>query len=286
MVSHATIISMFITILFSFLLFAGLILFYKKKTGIYIKPLIIGSIGFIVFTQILEKVLHVVVVTNFPNYADHPWLFALYGGMAAGVFEELGRFILFTWILKKYLDFKGGISFGIGWGGIEAVLLILTIVLPNIIFAFMINAGTFETALAGQVPSDQLPIIKETVLNQGVSFYLLGCVERFFAVFMQMAFSLFVLVAVVKRKFVYVIYAILIHAAIDFPFAFYQTGHIKSLWTIELYLAIIGVFSFVFIKKVEKSIQLDNKWDSITFNKMTGGWFLCFQTQEPSPVSL
>ena len=42
MVSHATIISMFITILFSFLLFAGLILFYKKKTGIYIKPLIIG----------------------------------------------------------------------------------------------------------------------------------------------------------------------------------------------------------------------------------------------------
>ena len=255
MVSHATIISMFITILFSFLLFAGLILFYKKKTGIYIKPLIIGSIGFIVFTQILEKALHIVVFTNFPNYADHPWLFALYGGMAAGLFEELGRFILFTWLLKKYLDFRGGISFGIGWGGIEAVLLILITILPNIIFAFLINAGTFETALAGQVPSDQLPIIKETVLNQGVSFYLMGIAERFFAVFMQIAFSLFVLVAVIKRKFVYVIYAILIHAAIDFPAAFYQTGHIKSLWIIELYLAIIGVFSFVFIKKVEKSIH-------------------------------
>ena len=71
---------------------------------------------------------------------------------------------------------------------------------------------------------------------------------------MQIAFSLLVLVAAVKRKFVYVIYAILIHAAIDFPAAFYQTGHIKSLWIIELYLAIIGVFSFVFIKKVEKEI--------------------------------
>ena len=264
MVSNATIISMFVPILFSFLLFAGLILFYKKKTGIYIKPLIIGSIGFIVFSQILEKILHVVVLTNFPNYADHPWLFALYGGMAAGLFEELGRFLLFTWILKKYLDFKGGISFGIGWGGIEAVVLMLTMILPNMIFAFMINAGTFETALAGQVPSDQLPTIKETVLNQGVSFYLLFCVERFFAVFLQLAFSLFVLNAVVKRKFVYVIYAILIHAAIDFPFAFYQTGHIKSLWILELYLAIIGVLSFVFIKKVEKSIPLDNKWNSIT----------------------
>lgn len=254
MVSNATIISMFIMILFSFLLFAGLILFYKKKTGIYIKPLIIGSIGFIVFTQILEKILHFVVFSNFTNYADHPWLFALYGGMAAGLFEELGRFILFTWLLKKYLNFRGGISFGIGWGGIEAVLLILITVLPNIIFAFMINAGIFETSLAGQVPSDQLPIIKETVLNQGASFYLLGIAERFFAVFMQIAFSLLVLVAVVKRKFVYVIYAILIHAAIDFPAAFYQTGHIKSLWIIELYLAIIAVLSFIFIKKVEKTI--------------------------------
>ena len=254
MVSNATIISMFMTILFSFLLFAGLILFYKKKTGIYIKPLIIGSIGFIVFTQILEKILHIVVFSNFPNYADHPWLFALYGGMAAGLFEELGRFILFTWILKKYLNFRGGISFGIGWGGTEAVLLILITVLPNIIFAFMINAGIFETSLAAQVPSDQLLVIKETVLNQGVSFYLLGISERFFAVFMQIAFSLLVLVAAVKRKFVYVIYAIFIHAAIDFPAAFYQTGHIKSLWIIELYLAIIGVLSFIFIKKVEKAI--------------------------------
>ena len=148
----------------------------------------------------------------------------------------------------KLLDFQRG------WGGIEVVLLILITVLPNIIFAFMINAGIFENSLAAQVPSDQLPILKEAVLNQGVSFYLLGIAERFFAVFMQMAFSLFVLVAVVKRKFVYVIYAILIHAAIDFPVAFYQTGHIKSLWIIELYLAIIGVLSFIYIKKVEKTI--------------------------------
>jgi uncharacterized membrane protein YhfC len=62
----------------------------------------------------------------------------LYGGLAAGSFEELGRFILFTWLLKKYRDYKSGISFGIGWGGIEAVLLTLTMVVPNIIFAFMI----------------------------------------------------------------------------------------------------------------------------------------------------
>lgn len=255
MVSTATLISMFVPVVFSFVLFAGLILFYKKKTGIYVKPIIIGSIGFIVITQILEKILHVVVLTNFPNYAEHPWLFGLYGGMAAGLFEELGRFLLFTWLLKKYHDYKGGISFGIGWGGIEAVVLMLTMLVPNIIFAFMINAGTFESSLGSSLPKEQLETVKESVLNNGVSYYLLGCVERFFAAFMQIAFSLLVLAGVVKKKFSYVVLAVLIHAAIDFPLAFYQTGHIKSLWIIEVHIAIVGILSLFFIKRAIKFFE-------------------------------
>ncbi|GHH99532.1 YhfC family intramembrane metalloprotease [Neobacillus kokaensis] len=251
MISTATIISMFVPIIFSFVLFAGLVLFYRKRTGVALKPLIIGSVGFIVFTQVLEKILHVIVVTSFPNYADHPWWFGLYGGLAAGVFEELGRFLLFTWLLKKYHDYKGGISFGIGWGGIEAIVLMLMIIVPNILFATMINAGTFEKSLAGQMPAEQMAAIKETVLNQGISFYLLACVERFFAVFMQIAFSLLVLTAVIKKKFSYVFYAILIHAAIDFPLVFFQTGHLTNLWIVEVYVAIIGIFAFVFIKKAK-----------------------------------
>lgn len=254
MVSTATIISMFVPIVFSFLLFTGLILVYRKKTGIAVKPVVIGAIGFIVITQVLEKALHAVVVINFPNYADHPWLFGLYGGMAAGLFEELGRFLLFTWLLKKFHDYKGGISFGIGWGGIEAVVVVLMIVVPNIIFAYMINAGTFESSLAGQIPADQLAAMKESVLNQGISFYLLGCLERFFAVFLQIAFSLLVLIAVVKKKFTYVIYAIFIHAAIDFPLVFFQTGHLKNLLVIEIYVAIAGLLSFVFIKKARNML--------------------------------
>ncbi|MCJ8009287.1 YhfC family intramembrane metalloprotease [Lederbergia wuyishanensis] len=208
-----------------------------------------------VFTQVLEKILHVIVVTNFPNYADHPWIFGLYGAFAAGIFEELGRFILFTWLLKKYLNYKGGLSFGIGWGGIEAVVLMLMIIVPNIIFAFLINAGTLESSLAAQIPADQLVTLKETVLNQGISFYMLACVERFFAVFIQIALSLLVLLGVANKKFLYVIYAILIHAAIDYPLAFYQTGHIKSLWIIECYVAVFGVLAIVFITKTKKRFQ-------------------------------
>lgn len=86
-------------------------------------------------------------------------------------------------------------------------------------------------------------------MNQNAVSYLLRCAERFFAAFIQIAFSLIVMTAVVKRKFSYVIYAILIHAVIDFPAVFYQTGHIQSLWIIEIYLAVIGILAILYTKR-------------------------------------
>jgi len=208
-----------------------------------------------VFSQVLEKALHAVVLTNFPHFTQHPWLFGVYGGMAAGIFEEFGRFLFFTWFLKKYYDYKGGISCGIGWGGIEAIIIMLAIVVPNIIIAIMINIGTFETAFSGKIPNHQLAALKASVLNHGASFYLLGCAERLFTVFLHIALSLLILLAVVKKKFTYCIYAVLIHAIFDYPAALYQTGTIKNIWIIELYIAIIGFLSLIFIKKAEKLVS-------------------------------
>jgi uncharacterized membrane protein YhfC len=255
MVSNGTIAAMIFPIVFSFALFAGLILFYRKRTGVAAKPVIIGAIGFVVITQVLEKVLHLVVITAFPNYADYPVLFGLYGGMAAGTFEELGRFLLFTWLLKKYHDYKGGISFGIGWGGIEAVVLMLMLMGTNIMYAVLINSGTFESTLGAKLSPDQIASIKDTVLSQGASYYFLAAVERFFAAFLQIAFSLWVLIGVVKKKFSYVIYALFIHAAFDFPIVFWQTGTFTNMWLLELYVAIGGIIAFVLIKKARPHLQ-------------------------------
>jgi uncharacterized membrane protein YhfC len=256
MVSNATLISMVAVILFSILLFISAILITKKRVGIKVKPLILGSIGFIIITQVLEKLLHVVVITKFPNYAEHPWLFGIYGGLAAGIFEELGRYILFIWLLKKHQDYKGGLSFGVGWGGIEAVVIALSSVLPFLVFATMMNAGTFDSSIGASLPIEQAEMIKETLLNQGVSHYLWGIPERFFALFMQIAFTFLVLFGVIKKKFQYVLLAVVAHAAIDFPLAFYQTGYIKSIWMIELYIAFLGILSILIMKKLRRKLQV------------------------------
>ncbi|WP_066383186.1 YhfC family glutamic-type intramembrane protease [Neobacillus mesonae] len=76
----------------------------------------------------------------------------------------------------------------------------------------------------------------------------MGSVERFFAVFIQIALSLFVLMGVVKKKISIVIF---IHAVIEFPFIFVQTGYIK-LWMVEPYLAVVGILCMLYIKKTRK----------------------------------
>ena len=48
----------------------------------------------------------------------------LYGGLMAGVFEETGRYVSFKWFLKKETRIQDGLSYGIGHGGIEAMLIV------------------------------------------------------------------------------------------------------------------------------------------------------------------
>jgi uncharacterized membrane protein YhfC len=255
LISDITIVCMIVSIGFAFFLFGGLVVVYRKKEGVSIKPLILGSVGFIFFSQLLEKALHVIVLSHFPHYTDHPVWFGLYGGFAAGFFEETGRFILFTWLLKKYHNYRSGISFGIGWGGAEAVLLTLTVVLPNLIFTFMINSGTLELKLGSQVSADAIHSLKEGVLSHGAFYYLLGCMERFFAIFIQIFLSVFVLWGVVKRKSVYLLFAVIIHAAIDFPIVFFQTGKFTQLWIIELYIAVIGFLALFFANRLKRNFS-------------------------------
>lgn len=112
----------------------------------------------------------------------------------------------------------------------------------------MLNAGTFESILK-DLPADTLQSLKDGVLNHGISYYLWGSVERFFAVLLQIFLSLFVLLGVVKKKFSYVVFAVFIHAAIDFPLTFYRVGLIKQLWMVENYVALVGCVALLMIRK-------------------------------------
>lgn len=114
------------------------------------RSLLVGIVIFIVFSQILEKIVHFIVLSPTGTelkWSSNPYLFALYGGLAAGIFEEIGRYFAFKVWLKNNHQFNDGLSYGLGHGGIEAIFIGGMSALNSLLISSMIKTGNLETIL-------------------------------------------------------------------------------------------------------------------------------------------
>lgn len=232
-----------------------ILVFLLRKKSLSWKSFWIGALIFVVFSQVLEKLLHIAVIDPAGpslKWTDSTAAFVIYGALAAGVFEEIGRYFGFKILLKRNREYRDGLSFGLGHGGIEAVLIGVLGGVNAIVMANLINSGMFDQTIGAALPADQLAMIKSQFLNTGFGMYLVGGFERIPAIFIHIALSLVVLLAVRENKFVYVIYAIGLHALMDVAPAMYQVGVIKSIWIVELIIALFGVSAIIFIVKAKK----------------------------------
>lgn len=227
----------------------GLLVYFYKREKMSLIPLVTGIAVFIVFTQMLEKALHVYLLQLNPRSAQlfrNPWLFAAYGGLAAGLFEEGGRFVGFNYLLKRSRKWIDGISYGIGHGGAESFLIGGLANLQYLLFAVLINNGVLEAVLGGKLPPAPLAQLKQTLVASSPLLFLASGIERLFALAIQIALSLVVLYAVRYGRYIYLLCAVLIHALLDFPAALYQ-AHRFNLWGVEVFAALLAVLSVMFI---------------------------------------
>jgi len=114
-------ISVFISVLLPIIL----ALYFNKKYNALLKAVFVGALIFIVFQPLTRiQILRYLQSTNWFNYnmVVNPWIIALIAGFSAGIFENIGRFVGFKLLLKNELEWKNGIAYGIGHGGIEAIL--------------------------------------------------------------------------------------------------------------------------------------------------------------------
>jgi uncharacterized membrane protein YhfC len=216
------------------------IVFYKKYK-IPVLPVLAGAVAFVLFALVLEQSVHRYVLTNTP-ILQKPLLFMLYGTLMAGIFEETARFLSFIILKRKYDGIGLGLSYGIGHGGIEAILLAGMSMINNIILGITINAGSVEKVLADL--SDEALVQANAQINAlvstGSSLFLVGGLERVFALGIQMSLSVIVFYAVFRRdkRWLYPA-AIVLHAIIDAPAALMQAGLLQSVFLVEA-LACLG----------------------------------------------
>jgi len=247
MVSNFTIVGMAISLLISIGVPIGLLIYFRKKYHISFKVVIVGVLTWIIFSQILEKLLHITVLKT-THIMAYPLIFSIYGALAAGIFEEVGRYTSYKLFLKGKTEWKDGIAFGIGHGGIEAIFIGLMSNVQNIVFAIMINGGTLEQ-LRGKLPSATLVQLKSSLLQITPITATLPGVERIFAIIVHIFCSLLVLYGVKHNKKVYLFLAILVHAFIDFVPALYQTHVITNIFIAEALVMICALVALILIKK-------------------------------------
>ena len=235
-----------------------LMVYLQRKKMLSWRSLLVGILIFIVFSQILEKIVHFLVLAPTGTelrWSTNPYIFALYGGLAAGVFEEMGRFFAFKVFLKNNHHYHDGLSYGLGHGGIEAILIGGMSAVNSLLISAMIKTGNLETILGAAATPEEITSIKKQFEEANVWLFATGGLERIFAIALHLALSILVLYAIRKNKFTYVLYAILIHAAINFLPALYQAGTLTNLLVIEIFLGFIAILSIVFIVKMKPKFE-------------------------------
>ncbi|HAP31474.1 MAG TPA: YhfC family intramembrane metalloprotease [Firmicutes bacterium] len=262
MVSSHAIIFMSISLLVIITFPLGLAVYLYRKEKIALKAILVGVLVFIVF-QLLTRLPILSALGNQPWFRElsaSSLLFSalLVGGLSAGLFEETGRYLGFRYFLKDKLSWQNGIAFGIGHGGIEAIVLVGLAYINNIVFSIMINQGLFDSAIAPQLGTEMAAFVKSQLISTPPATFLLGGLERLLTIIIHIALSLLVLYAVISKKLAYLVYAILLHTMLNALAVIIAREF--GIWYAQLYIFALAATAAFYIGRSRRF-----------FERLTGG---------------
>ncbi len=252
------VISMLVSIIVPWVLFGILWRKYKCSPAAFF----VGAGVMFVFAFVLEQVMHTIVL-SMPGVGstiqENIFLYGLYGGLAAGVFEETGRFVAFKTLLRKKEETKTAVMYGVGHGGFEASYLLGVGMISNLIIAIMINAGMTDMLFVG-VPQDMAVQVEAQLINLAETpWYLfdVGLIERGAAMIAQVALSVLVWYGV-KKHWAWFPLAIFLHFLLDFIVVIVN-GLTQNVALVEVLCYIMAIAYAVLAWRVYK--RYDNACD-------------------------
>lgn len=213
----------------------GLALLRGKKKGAG-KAFLLGGIAFVV-SQLLVRlpILQGILPyqTWFVILQMDPWAYGLFLGATAGLAEETARWIAIRFFLKKERDMEHGLAFGLGHGGVEAMIITGVNLAAGLVMVIEGKGALF--------PADG-----GTVLVAGM--------ERLYAMAFHVGASLLVMHGVRRKKaLIWVVCAIALHTIMDAAIVILPAVFGVGMLGVELYGAAAGVLtlvlgSFVFLR--------------------------------------
>jgi uncharacterized membrane protein YhfC len=203
----------------------GLYLYKKHRT-----PWVLFIFGATMFILSLFRLpLNMFVQNNLDRYFYGTALLILsilIPSLTAGLFEEGCRYAGYRYLFKPdTLNRKNGLLYGAGHGGAESIL----------VGANSLILALFLVLFPGVLPLEVVIQIQ----NMAAYMPFVAVLERAFALCIQIGLSIMVLQCFLRHTRIYLVYAIVIHAAVDFlALLAYQKSFILS-------EAVVGIFALM-----------------------------------------
>lgn len=203
---------------------------------------ILSQVGHIPFNALVNPLFNKAAVMALPVMTQR-WLQAIFLGLSAGLFEELFRYGMFRWWAKDARSWRKGVLTGAGHGGAEAIIVGALSLYTFIQLAVLRNADLSKMFPASELELAQRQVQGYWSIPWPVS--LLGALERFLTIPIQISLAVIVLQAFTRRQWFWLPLAILYHALIDAT-AVVGSSYVKGAW-IEAFVAFFAVISIVII---------------------------------------
>lgn len=198
-----------------------LIVACKLKTKAKLVPFWVGCLVFPVFAFIIEgsAALGITLIDKYTlGILTKPLPLYLFSAAMAGIFEETGRLIGMKTLMRKYKDKCDGITYGIGHGGIESIIIVGGASFLTLFIAFLTNTGMLDTVTAQYSPALKEMFITNLKAMTGGRFadYILAGFERVSAIILHVSLSVIVFTGVrIKGRLWHYPLAVFLHFAAD-----------------------------------------------------------------------
>lgn len=263
-----------------------LIVAWKMYTKRSLVPFWVGVMVFIAFSRMLEMIPHSLFLLSSNPVSKaingNVVLYVIYAATVAALFEETGRYLAFRFVLTKHPNKETAVTYGIGHGGIECVLVLGVTYIQYYAYGQLINSGSMDKMLSAYKDSSQSVYALNQLITNIKGVTKMTCymadLERISAMMVQIALSILVFQAVyvAGKKYMYWV-AVALHFLTDVPAALYQKGVLKLLPTeiiLFVYAALVlalGVKIYQGLKTGGTPADVQKKKNQKAFSEIANG---------------
>ncbi|QQK08720.1 YhfC family glutamic-type intramembrane protease [Miniphocaeibacter halophilus] len=229
-------IGLVLSLLVIFIIPIIVVITLNRKKKVRLRNFIVGIFAFLIsqtFTRLpILNLLQTKTTIFRTGLFSNLMPYIIFLSFTAGIFEETARFIAYKTILKKEKNIYSPISFGLGHGGIEAVIYTLLPILSyryNLLFL------------------DNLQVY-------------LGILERVSAIIFHISATILVFYGIRKNKKVWWLISIIIHGMYNFIFT-YLANVLNRIVLSEIVALILAIILLIFARYLLRKLEREESYE-------------------------